>query len=182
MTQQICPRRVLEFGPWSSKPEPIDRWDSREQFANGLVALHCSHCGSLHPDVLMAGLRDRTLHLGGSDKSYKWYVQRALTDAEKADVRAALERGPYGQVIREMAAEQGADPQIALDEYWAGPQGEAAWAHPRSVSKFYTPHLSRAQCEEFMQMWRDGKLSHSMYVRPWLPALADDAPDWLVRA
>lgn len=170
MTAQICPRRLLEAGPWSSEPEPIDRWAHREQFANGLVALHCSHCGSLHPGVFMEKVREGW-HVGGTDKGYKFYLDRPLTDEEIARARQRWEDGFIGQALKE----RGAD----LDAEWAGPRGAEVWATPRQVSKLYTPHLGRAHAREFVALWKAGTLNHSIYRKVWLPSLADDAPAWL---
>jgi hypothetical protein len=165
----ICPRRVLEPGPWSIAPEPIDEWRDHSSmvYEGEWTSPSCSHCGSLHPDVLMEGLRAGALSIEGSDKSYKWYVGKLLTEAEIAEAKDRhLERFAGAR--------------------WTDEEREKLWAdmavHYRSstVAKFYTPHLSRAQCQEILASWEAKTLNHSMYVRPWFPALAEDAPDWLV--
>lgn len=169
LREQVCPRRCLETGPWSMDPEPTDHWDVREQFANGLVALHCSFCGSLHPDTLMAGLRDGTLVIDGSDKSYKWYIGYPLTDEQAADKydwwlgTAATRALPEGEINK----------RWEIDKEWV--------LTPSHESKFYTPHLSRPQALEFVELWRSHPDRIRLYRRPWLAALADDAPAWLHR-
>lgn len=49
----------------------------------------------------------------------------------------------------------------------------------RTVAKFYTVHLHRAACEELLRALGDETIKHSLYIRPWLPALASTAPSWL---
>lgn len=168
----LCPRRCLEFSAlWSSEPTVTDTWQQPEQFANGLVSWHCNHCGSLHPKDLLDGLRSGLFAIGGTDKGYKWYVDRLLSPEEIAHERARWEESPVGKVYREEAPER-------LDEVWE--RNELPGRSRVQVTKFYTPHLNREQAEEIVAMWTAGTLRHSMYRQPWLPALADDAPDWLV--
>lgn len=47
-------------------------------------------------------------------------------------------------------------------------------------SKFYTVHLPRAAAENLLAGLGDGTFQHRLYVRPWIPSLASDAPSWLV--
>lgn len=146
----ICPRRVLEYGPWSNEPTPTDHWRDGVSFVNSpLEGPSCSHCGSLSPVPLIAGLVDGSLTLHGSDKSYKWYVHGPnRPDSERA-------------------------PEVT-DYEWTYMRAGA------SLAKFYTPHLNRPQAEAFLTIWRDKPDAVALYVRPWIPALSDDAPDWLV--
>lgn len=157
----ICPRRVLEWGPWPHDPTPTDEWRDRSSMVYDGPGTRpsCSHCGSLHPGVLMAGLRAGTLAIGGSDKSYKWYVDRVRTPEQIEEIRAS---GKYDWLKDSTSFER----YVTLDT---------------QIAKFYTAHLSRAQCEEILAMWTAKTLKHSMYVRPWFPALNEDAPDWLVQ-
>lgn len=175
--KQICPRRILDLGSWGHDLEPKDTWDVRTQFASpgALKARHCSFCGSLHPDDLMAGLRDGSLHIGGSDKGYKWYIGRALTDQEKADIKL---RWLDTDGVASMRRSEGAGP-AELEDLW---RRYGSWRlEPTPITKFYTPHLGREHAQELIELWRAHKLSHSMYVQPWFPSLADDAPPWLTR-
>lgn len=70
---QTCPRRMGELGPWS-RDAGEDRWDIREQFHHGIVARHCSFCGSLHPEDFLRLLEEGAVAEGPTDKGYKVYV------------------------------------------------------------------------------------------------------------
>lgn len=69
---QTCPRRMSDFGPWE-RDENLDLWEIRDQLHKGLVARHCSFCGSLHPDDFMTLLIEGW-QLGTTDKNYKAYL------------------------------------------------------------------------------------------------------------
>lgn len=71
---QTCPRRYEDLGPRAGGPNQ-DRWDIREQMAHGLVARHCSYCGSLHPDDFMEKVREGWA-VGATDKNYKAYLAK----------------------------------------------------------------------------------------------------------
>lgn len=139
---------------WSPIP---DRWRTGR---GGLIGQErigpsCSYCGSLHPDALLDKLTAGWI-LEGSDKAYKWYLARPYTDEERA---------ARPEWLRDTETHMHAAHNV--------PTGE-------TVAKFYTPHLTREHCEQVLAMWRDKTLNHSMYVQPWMPALNNDAPDWLV--
>lgn len=70
---QTCPRRMLGLGPWE-REENLDTWDIRDQFANGVIARHCSFCGSLHPDSFMQGVLEGW-EIIPTDKNYKAYIR-----------------------------------------------------------------------------------------------------------
>jgi hypothetical protein len=98
---QTCPSRMQELGPWS-REENLDTWDVREQMHGGLVARHCSFCGSLHPDDLIRLVKDEGYRIAGTDKGYKAYVDAPgerqvskfyfwhLSDEQRAELRLAL--------------------------------------------------------------------------------------------
>ncbi len=67
-----CPRRMMEYGPWERK-ENLDSWQNRQALANGIVDLHCSFCGSLHPSVFLS-LVEAGAEVTPTDKSYKAYI------------------------------------------------------------------------------------------------------------
>lgn len=71
---QTCPRRMGELGPWD-RDAGKDTWDIREQFHHGIVARHCSFCGSLHPEDFLRMLEERTAIEGPTTKGYKVYVK-----------------------------------------------------------------------------------------------------------
>lgn len=119
---------MFEWGPWEQR-EGLDSFTNRPSFGNQhKLGLSCTFCGSLDPNVVMAGLRDGTLYLSGSDKSYKTYIGSAET------VQAG---------------------------------------------KFYFVHLNAEQAAELLAIWVRNPERVKLYVKPWLPALAKDAPEWL---
>lgn len=171
LRSQICPRRILEFGPWGHEATLTDSWrNGGPSFANAAMFPTCSHCGSLHPDVFMDRVREGWI-VGGTDKSYKWYLDRPYSAEEVEHIKAGH---PAVQAIRESHG------NAAAEEYWQSNLADGAYAGT-AVAKFYTAHLSRAQCEEFLAMWEARALRHTMYRQPWFPAMAQDAPDWLVQ-
>lgn len=62
-----CPRRMLDWGPWTHE-EGLDGFRD-----DG----HCKFCGSLNPDTLMARLEAGDVELGPTDKNYKVYVRNS---------------------------------------------------------------------------------------------------------
>lgn len=69
LERQSCGRRMQDFGPQSRK-EGIDHWKIMK---NGDRV--CSYCGSLHPDDVLAKVKQYGLGvIGNTTKSYKWYV------------------------------------------------------------------------------------------------------------
>lgn len=69
-----CPRRIEAPNISQRDAEGVDAWEQREQFANGIVGLHCSYCGSLHPDIFIA-LVKKGAEIIPTDKSYKAYIR-----------------------------------------------------------------------------------------------------------
>ena len=68
LEKQTCGRRMNDFGPWTHE-ENIDFWKPGEHRT-------CSFCGSLHPDDVLSIVREHgPSAIGGTDKSYKWYIQ-----------------------------------------------------------------------------------------------------------
>ena len=147
--RQTCGRRMFDLGPWE-REEGLDDWKGK----GGIIGQHavgrcCSFCGSLHPEDFMEKVREGWI-VGGTDKNYKWYLDKPRTPEQIAKIKADNPNLP-----------------------------EVLVSAGDTVAKFYTVHLTRPLAEEFLQLWRDGKLNHSMYRRPWLPSLADGAPEWL---
>lgn len=68
---QRCPRRNEREADDGTKP---DYWDESTGMAGGMTADHCSYCGSLHPDVFLAKLKEGAT-LIPTDKSYKAYIR-----------------------------------------------------------------------------------------------------------
>jgi hypothetical protein len=68
-----CPRRDELGGSDMFNLPKEDDWQIREQLSNGIVARHCSYCGSMHPDDFMAIIKDGGT-VGPTDKNYKAYI------------------------------------------------------------------------------------------------------------
>jgi hypothetical protein len=177
---QTCPRR-FEGGllrDWPRQVPLADVWTT----GHGLkdqekIGTSCSYCGSLHPDVLLARLKDGW-HLEGSDKSYKWYLAKPYTTDELIALRTRWEMSPVGKAIAADIQDKGGDLSAELDKaYFAS---HALMLHGSTVAKFYTHHLKRTHCEAILTLWKDKQLNHSMYVRPAFPAMSEDAPAWVV--
>ena len=62
----------MENGPWEKKKD-LDSWENRERLVNGLKDLHCSFCGSLHPDIFLS-LIEKGAEVTPTDKCYKTYI------------------------------------------------------------------------------------------------------------
>jgi hypothetical protein len=77
MRPMVCGRRYdgMIVRDWPVDPPREDHWRTGGGLVEqGAVGVSCSHCGSLHPDALMARLADGWT-LEGSDKPYKWYLR-----------------------------------------------------------------------------------------------------------
>ena len=74
METQTCPRRMNSIGPWE-RAENLDFW---EVLPNGDRV--CSFCGSAHPEdferLCNEAVRDESMMIHHSDKSYKVYIYR----------------------------------------------------------------------------------------------------------
>lgn len=89
----------------------------------------CSHCGSLHPEILLERLKAGTATLERTDKGYKFYVA-AKPGSE-----------PFTQTYRAEGSPQGSDPSL-----WE-------WTtRPVQSVKFYRWHLSHEQAAELFSI------------------------------
>lgn len=86
--RHTCPRRA-EAPAFHRQGDDLDTWVVRD----GLR--HCSFCGSLHPDEVMAHWLGQTWTLSPTDKSYKAYVHLARLDTEEIDPESPFTSGPY---------------------------------------------------------------------------------------
>jgi hypothetical protein len=137
VVKQTCPRRVTGFGPWA-RDEGLDEWDNRTQLGGGIKALHCSFCGSLHPDTFME-LLEQGAELGPTDKSYKAYIRRV--DSEEPCDWCEGTGEQTNQVDGKCPMCRGTKVRAA------GPE-----------TKFYYPHLSIEQQDRFIELHNSGRL------------------------
>lgn len=153
VNQQTCPRRVSDFGPWS-REEGQDQWTT----GHSAVGLSCSFCGSLHPDRFMELVRDGWV-VGPTDKSYKAYLGRPVTDEEREQRRA--------QWVDQMSP-LGTEDRAALGGMW---DREHAQPPCSQDAKFYFQHLSPDQCGEFIDLHNSKRMAVGypghFYVRPF---------------
>jgi len=129
---QVCPRRVE--APYQIT-EPPDSWQVRNDsegrgLGNGLVC--CSYCGSLRPEDFMEMIR-RGYYVAPTDKNYKVYVGRPLTDEE----REAYKQMPH---IKELLDAGVSESELTIPQH-------------RDEAKFYFQHLSEEQKREFVDRY-----------------------------
>ena len=98
----------------------------------------CDGCGSISGDEFMKFVREGG-KVDGSDKNYKVYLEK---DTGKPS-EMLHEKTDYGELYR---PKQGTGIQHA---------------------KFYWMHLTREQQQEFVDLWNEKKINHSLYVRPY---------------
>lgn len=153
-----CPRRAKtgmdrDNSPLRHGGRDLDRWRKDRT---------CSYCGSMHPDDLMQAIRDGKV-IGPTDKSYKFYVSEPLTEDERAD-RRQQQIGRYvgmGLTTEQATEQADADPVL----------GEGA-----HLGKFYTPHLSEQQGDEFDRLWRAHQITWGYPGAPYVPLLIPGQP------
>jgi hypothetical protein len=160
--KQTCPRRMSDWGPWK-REEDLDTW--RKQggiIGQEKIGLGCSFCGSLHPDRFMELVREGWI-VGPTDKSYKAYLSRPLTDDEKAARKAQWISAEHGiaQAIRDLGQRDGKTPeQIAADveEEWATKEAPLSGEHASQEAKFSYQHLSDEQRAEFIKLYNSKRM------------------------
>jgi hypothetical protein len=160
-TKQTCPRRMSDWGPWE-REEGLDTWRNQGGIiGQEKIGLGCSFCGSLHPDRFMELVREGWV-VGPTDKSYKAYLGKPLTDEEKAARKAQWMEAGHGiaQAIRDLGAKDGKIPeQIAADveDEWNTREAPLMASHGQEA-KFYYQHLSEAQRDEFVQLYNSKQM------------------------
>lgn len=159
--RQTCPRRMSDWGPWK-RDEGLDSWVSTGGLAGQAhIGLSCSFCGSLHPGRFMELAREGWV-VGPTDKSYKAYLSRKLTEDEIAVRKAqwlAAGRGP-AQAIRDLGARDGkTEEQIAadLEDEWDNRESKFH-QHDHQEAKFYYQHLDDDQKREFIDLVNSGQM------------------------
>lgn len=69
-SEQTCPRRMNEFGPWKYE-EKLDHWIMQGDDPC------CSFCGSMKPERVIELIKEHGCGIvGGTTKSYKRYINR----------------------------------------------------------------------------------------------------------
>lgn len=163
-TRHSCPRRMQEMGPWQ-------RADWQDTWRAGPVGPVCSFCGSLDPDRFLELVRQGWLVVP-TDKNYKVYLEKPLTDQEREDRRANwLAGNAVAEAIRELGERDGKTPdqiQSDLDAAWA--KQAPGWLHSATVAKFYYRHLLPDQRDEFIELHNNGRMQIGypghLYVLP----------------
>lgn len=126
---------------------------------SGTVGPSCSFCGSLHPDRFMELVREGWI-VGPTDKGYKAYLSRPLTDEEKAERKAKWLAGfTYDEVI-EGARERSETPEefraALADSYDRDLSRSEASS---TEAKFYYQHLNVEQQDEFIFLYNDRRMT-----------------------
>lgn len=103
----------------------------------------CDGCGSISGDDFMAFVREGG-RVDGSDKNYKVYLEKDT--GTPYETIKTVHTTPDGRTYEGHQPKQGTGVQHA---------------------KFYWMHLTREQQQEFVDLWNEKKVNHSLYVRPY---------------
>ncbi|MDX5563740.1 hypothetical protein PYK79_10795 [Streptomyces sp. ID05-04B] len=171
---QTCPRRMHDFGPWG-RSEGLDLWTAGRGVAGQEeVGMSCSFCGSLNPDRFMELVREGWI-VGPTDKNYKAYLHRPLSDEEKAERKATWLRNfttEEAQVTAEEHGEGTAKTRADLESYYDAQV--APTAAGSTEAKFYYQHLSAGQQAEFIGLYNERRMKVGypgrLYVLPFFAA------------
>jgi hypothetical protein len=133
------------------------------------------------PDDFMVMVREGGV-VGPTDKSYKLYIGKALTEDEKvARKQRWLETDAMARAIRDLGAQDGKTQEqidADLEKMWA--ENNDLHLQSSSEGKFYTVHLSPEQGWEFYSLWQDKKVVWGYpgypYRRLYLPGPSDAPP------
>lgn len=155
-----CPRRAE--GPPGAYPG-TDLWE----YGHGLITderlLTCSFCGSVQPEEFLAKVKEGWI-VGPTDKSYKAYLSRPLTEEEQAAHKAKWLTGWQAQGVRDHGHSEAEVEETYENVVLPTAQG-------REVGKFYFQHLSPEQRTEFVALYNDKtmKLGYPghFYSRPF---------------
>lgn len=175
-TNHTCPRRA-ETGhdnpdsPFHGSGTHLDTWRiDGGLVTQGSVGLSCSYCGSLNPDRFMQLAREGWV-VEPTDKNYKAYLGKPLSDEEKAERKAKWLESMTSDGVDESARERGETPEqfrAALADYYdrdlAGRESAGMQA------KFYFQHLSAEQRHEFIELHNSRQMrvaGGGFYVRPF---------------
>ena len=153
---QACPRRMAGY-PYAEGMAGPDEWrtDRAGLIGQGSVGASCSYCGSLHPDRFMELVREGWI-VGPTDKSYKAYLGRPVTDEDRARRKEAWHSEPDGiaATVRTMGEKDGKTPEqidAGIAELWQR-QEQATGDSCGQEAKFYYQHLSDDQKREFVDL------------------------------
>lgn len=156
--KQTCPRRMYDMGPWE-REEGKDTWSlGHGPAAQDALGTSCSFCGSLHPERFMELVRDGWI-VGPTDKSYKAYLERPLTDEELAAHKARWLEGFTDAEIQATADDRGEtfeQAKAALDDVYDRQIARIGGA--KTEAKFYYQHLTEPQQREFVDLYNSRRM------------------------
>lgn len=120
---------------------------------------HCSYCGSLKPDILLAAIEDGSAILGATDKNYKLYVELPNPNAGKLAPTSSLNFPPG----------EGEDGWIEATPENCALHNFHAWSdsphwfklHPEGPlthDKFYFQHFDAQQQTRFLDLYNEGRM------------------------
>lgn len=166
-----CPRRA-EIGNTGRFPGP-DRWTTGHGLIKQAAERSCSYCGSLHPDRFMELVRAGWI-VGPTDKSYKAYLAKPYTVAEKTAQRQKwLATDAIARAIRDLGERDGHTPaeiEAAVDREWID-RVEPFLGSGSTEAKFYFQHLAEDQRNEFIDLLNAKQVKFSypgyFYVLPF---------------
>lgn len=137
-------------------------YEKYRQMANGLLELHCSWDGSLHPDVFMRLIEQPGTTLTPTDKNYKVYIE--LESDEHAEELRIMSLANH-----DMSSEPGwqriGDTDLTdVDVSGWRQLNDNSWIRlarrgSKITDKFYFEHLSIEQRERFVKLLNEKKLA-----------------------
>jgi hypothetical protein len=148
-----CPRRLESYG---ANQVGADVWESGHGLAGqDDVGVSCSYCGSLNPDRFMQ-LAGEGWWVDPTDKSYKAYLARPLSDGQVAELRNAdWLAGPFVARLRKAVCEQDARRKAVdavIEREWQ--QMPAARGHGADGGEGVLPaSFDEAQGDEVRPPW-----------------------------
>lgn len=169
-----CPRRT-------DGVTDRDRWETGHGLISQHAELSCSYCGSLQPARFME-LVAEGWPVTPTDKGYKAYIGRPLTEAEKDDRRRQWRRDWRSAAFTACREDPEYKPTPAeveamLDKLWEH-HGKLQILSPTATDyKFYFPHLSNDQRHEFVERYNSGEMAVGypgfFYVAPYFTVAAN---------
>lgn len=150
----FCPRRDEAMqAVLSEQFKGPDHWREPRNSGVGLgdTVETCSYCGSMNPDEVMAGLEDGTLVIGPTDKSYKAYISKALTDEQLAEAEAGVD----AELEREKK-------MLAGEHDWENHRKHimASRRQGPDIGKFYYMHLSEPQRQRYFELFKEDRIKY----------------------
>jgi hypothetical protein len=173
----LCPRRG-EVPNFRMLPS-TDSWDRGHSLSGGEepAGPACSFCGSLHPGSFMELIRAGWI-VEPTDKAYKVYLARPLTDEERDEQRRYWnEHNAVAQAVRRLAEADGKTAEQVAEALDVEYERSEPLRGGRTIAKVYFQHLDSEQRRSFIELHNAGKMRVGypghLYVTPFFCRPAD---------